>query len=390
MDQGASPVPASAFEVDLDRLRRRRSVKWSLYGSDVLAAWVAEMDFDVAPPVLEAVRAAVDREDFGYPVADLGELTEACAGFLSAAHGWDVSPHRIFPVADVLSGIAGAFRLGVRDSAPVVLPTPAYPPLFEVIELAGREVVEAPMVVDGGRFVLDLDRIDGALAAGAGAVLLCNPHNPTGRAFGADELRALAEVVDRHGAEVVADEVHGPLALPGAHHVPYASVADAAADHAVTVTSASKAWNVPGLKCAQVITANHDDASAWRRRRVFEVAGPTSLGIAASIAAYRNGGPWRQALVGYLDRSRALLHHLVAAELPGVVLHGPEATYLAWLDCTALGLPDPAAAFLARGRVAVSDGPPFGAGNEQFVRLNIATSHELLGRIVTAMGAALR
>ena len=379
-----------AFDVDLDRLRRRRSVKWSLYGPDVLAAWVAEMDFDVAPPVLAAIREAVEREDFGYPVADLSELTEVCAAHLSAVHGWDVRPNRVLPVADVLGGIAGSLRLDVRDGAPVVVPTPAYPPQFEVVELAGRRVVEVPMVVEGARHVLDVDRIGRALADGAGAVLLTNPHNPTGRAFGAEELRSLAEVVERHGARVISDEVHAPLALPGARHVPYASVSDAAAAHTTTVVSASKAWNVPGLRCAQVVASDHDTATRWRRRRVFEVAGPTSIGIAASVAAYRDGEAWRGGLVEHLDANRALLVELVASELPGVVMRPPEATYLAWLDCAALGLDDPAATFLARGRVAVSDGPPFGAGNESMVRLNFGTSRELLERIVAAMGSAAR
>ncbi|UDY36326.1 MalY/PatB family protein [Dermatobacter hominis] len=380
----------AAFDVDLDRLRRRRSVKWSLYGPDVLAAWVAEMDFDVAPPVLAAVRDAVDREDFGYPVADLSELTGSCAAHLSSSHGWDVAPERIQPVADVLGGIAGSLRLDVPDGAAVVVPTPAYPPQFEVVELAGRRSIEVPMVLDGDRFALDVDRIGEALAAGAGAVLLTNPHNPTGRAFGVDELQALAAVVERHGARVISDEVHAPLVLPGARHVPYAMVSDAAAAHTTTVVSVSKAWNVPGLRCAQVVASDHDTASRWRRRRVFEVAGPTSIGIAASVAAYRDGDGWRRELLEQLDENRALLVDLVASELPGVVLRPPEATYLAWLDCGSLGLDDPAATFLADGRVAVSDGPPFGAGNESMVRLNFGTSPSLLERIVVAMGAAVR
>jgi cystathionine beta-lyase len=380
----------SQFTVDLARLRRRRSVKWSLYGPDVLAAWVAEMDFDVAPPVLDAVRAAVEREDFGYPVADLSELTGACAGHLRDEHGWDVPPSRIEPVADVLGAIAGSLRIDVPDRVPVVVPTPAYPPQFEVVELAGRRVVPVPMVSDGVRSVLDVVRVGEALAAGAGAVLLTNPHNPTGRAFGVDELRELAAVVERHGARVISDEVHAPLVLSGARHVPYASVSDAAAAHTTTVVSVSKAWNVPGLRCAQVVASDHDTATRWRRRRVFEVAGPTSIGIAASIAAYRDGQEWRRGLLERLDQNRDLLVELLAGELPDVVLRPPEATYLAWLDCSALGLADPAATFLERGRVAVSDGPPFGAGNERMVRLNFATSPELLERIVVGMGSAVR
>lgn len=379
-----------AFDVDLERLRRRRTVKWSLYGPDVLAAWVAEMDFDVAPEVVDAIRSAVAREDFGYPEADLSELTTACASFLAERHDWHVPPQRIFGVSDVLAGIAGALDLHVAAGAPVVLPTPAYPPLFEVIELSGRTVVPVPMVVELERFVLDLEGIDSALGAGAAAVVLTSPHNPTGRVFGVAELESLSEVVEHHGARVISDEVHAPLVPPGHRHVPYATVGPAAANHAVTVISTSKAWNLAGLRCAQVVVSNHDDATAWRGRPVFQVAAPTPLGVAAATAAYREGGEWLDALLVHLDRSRTLLGELLDEELPDVRYREPEGTYLAWLDCSALGLADPARTFLDRGGVALSDGPPFGPGNDSMVRLNVATSHELLERIVRQMGAAVR
>jgi len=249
-------------------------------------------------------------------------------------------------------------------------------------------VVAVPLVRTVTTDALDLDAIDTALASGARAVLLCNPHNPTGRVFTRDELGALATVVERHGARVVADEVHAPLVYDGATHVPYASVSDATAAHTVTITSASKAFNLAGLKCAQVVTSNHADAQRWRERKVFEVAGPTPIGIAASTAAYAEGGPWLDALVTYLAANRDRLGDLLARHLPGLTWHRPEATFLAWLDCSGLGRDDPARWFLDRAGVALSDGPAFGAGNEQMVRLNFATSGALLGRIVEAMGDA--
>lgn len=377
-------------DVDIERLRRRRTVKWSLYGPDVLAAWVAEMDFDVAPAVRSAILDAVDREDFGYVEGDLGPLFAACAGFFERRYGWAVPPARIFPVADVLTGITAALDVFVAERAPVVVPTPAYPPFFEVVELTGRAVVAAPMVPDRGRDTLDLDAIGTALAGGARAVLLCNPHNPTGRVFTRDELGGLAALVDRHGARVVADEVHAPLVYPGAEHVPYSTVYDAAAEHAVTITSASKAFNLAGLKCAQVVASNHADAARWRSLKVFEVPGPTPLGIAATTAAYRDGGDWLHELVGYLDANRLRLFELLESALPGVTGRAPEATFLSWLDCSALGVDDPARFFLDRAGVVLSDGPPFGPGSEQHVRLNFATSRALLERIIGSMADALR
>jgi len=388
----AGPSEHDPFEhVELERLHQRRTVKWSLYGPDVLAAWVAEMDFDVAPPITAALHRAVDREDFGYVEADLSELTAACAEVLEDLHGWTVSPARIFPVSDVLTGLTAALEVFSPAGTPVVVPTPAYPPFFEVVELTGRPVVPAPMARHGdtATWTLDLDVVDATLADGARTVLLCNPHNPTGRVFTHDELAALAEVVDRHGARVVADEVHAPLVLAGARHVPYASVSDAAAQHTITLRSASKAWNLAGLKCAQVVASNHHDAATWRQLSVFAVAGPTPLGVAASVAAYREAGEWRQGLVSHLDRQRARLRDLLDTHLPGARLTWPEATFLSWIDCSELGLDDPAAHFLRHGAVALSDGPPFGAGNEQFVRLNFATSSTLLDRLVERLGAAL-
>jgi cystathionine beta-lyase len=379
----------SAFDdVDVARLRARHTVKWTLYGPDVLAAWVAEMDFDVAPVVRDAILAAVDREDFGYVEGDLSDLTTATAGFMAARFGWLVSPTRIFPVSDVLHGISTALDVLVPEGRGVVVPTPAYSPFFEIVELTGRAPISVPMRYGEGGAVLDLDAIDDVLARGAAAVLLCNPHNPTGRVFTRHELGALAAVVERHGARVVADEIHAPLVYPGTEHVPYATASEASAHHAITVTSASKAFNHAGLKCAQVIASNHDDAARWRSLRVFEVAGPTPIGIAASVAAYRDGGSWLDELVAYLDGNRHLLADLLSAELPGVVCHRPEATFLAWLDCTALGHDDPALFFLERARVAVSDGPQFGPHGEQYVRLNFATSRALLERILRTMGSA--
>jgi len=339
--------------------------------------------------VRDALLDAVDREDFGYVEADLSELTTACADFLGRRSGWVVPPTRIFAVADVLTGIAAAIDVLTPAGAPVVVPTPAYPPFFDVVGLTGREVRSAPMVLDGDRWCLDLEVIDAQLAAGARTVLLCSPHNPTGRVFDRRELAALAEVVERHGARVVADEVHAPLVAIGSSHLPYASVSEQTAHHTITITSASKAWNVAGLRCAQVVASNHEDAAAWRRVPLFAVPGPTPLGVAASIAAYRDGGDWLDGLRGHLDGNRQLLDDLLSVELPTVTWQGAEAPFLAWLDCSALGLDDPARHFLEHGRVALSDGPPFGAGWEQYVRLNLGTSRDLLERIVLAMARSV-
>ncbi|HTT85833.1 MAG TPA: aminotransferase class I/II-fold pyridoxal phosphate-dependent enzyme, partial [Acidimicrobiales bacterium] len=362
-------MPSPFDDVREEELRRRRTVKWTLYGPEVLAAWVAETDFALAPPVRAALVEAVDRSDLGYAPADTTELTTACADFLAQSYGWMVPPARIFLVADVLAGITGALEAFLPPGCGVVVPTPAYPPFFEIIGLTGRTVVEVPLADDAGRPTLDLEAIGAVLSSGARAVLLCSPQNPTGRVFTLAELRELASIVDRHGGRVIADEVHAPLVYPGSRFVPYATVSEAAADHTVTVTSASKAWNIPALRCAQVIASNHADAATWRALPLYRVPDATSLGIVASTAAYLHGRPWLAELVGYLDGNRRLLGELVALEVPGVRYREPEGTYLAWLDCAELGVADPAGFFLHEAKVAVNDGPSFGAGWDRHVRL---------------------
>lgn len=376
-----------------ESLRRRGSAKWSHYDPDVTAAWIAEMDFPAAPEVRRAVLEAVHREEFGYPsMAAEQELAEAVAAWQQERHGWTVDPADVHGLPDVLKAIElGIERFSPTDSA-VIIPTPSYPPFFEVVRAARRPIVEAPVVRDaGGVRRLDLEAIDAAFAAGAGTLILCHPHNPLGRSFTVAELTAVADVVERHGGRVVADEVHAPLTYPGGRHVPYASVSDAAAGHAVTLVSASKAWNVPGLKCAQLIVSNGRDAARWRAVPFVRTHGASTVGIRANIAAYRHGQPWLETVLAYLDGNRRLLGELLAAHLPGVGYDVPEATYLAWLDCSALGLgSEPAAFFLDAARVATSAGSDFGAGGADHLRFNFATSRAILERAVEAMGRAVK
>lgn len=381
---------------DLDRLtpavlRRRGTVKWTRYDPDVLALWVAEMDLPTAPVVLAAVRDAVAREELGYPRGDSANgLPEATASWLATRYGWHVDPARVHTLPDVLKGVELAIEQYSPAGSAVILPTPAYMPFFDVPPIVGRPIVEAPVAVADGRYVLDLDAVDRAFAAGAGTLVLCQPYNPLGRSFTREELLAVCAVVTRHGGRVVADEVHGPLTY-GDAYVPYASVSAEAAGHAVSLTSASKAWNLPGLKCAQAVVNNDVDEARWRAMIGLKSHGASTLGIAANVAAYRDGGPWLDTVLGHLDRNRRLLAELLREHLPEVGYVVPEATYLAWLDFRALGLPEePADFFLARARVALNPGRAFGANGAGHARLNFATTRAILEQAVTAMGAAVR
>jgi cystathionine beta-lyase len=374
-------------------LRERGSLKWTKFDAGTIGAFVAEMDFGTAPPVLAALHAAVAGASFGYlPPGPRAELAEACAQWQQRRYGWRVPPEQVYPVSDVLTAFELAMRHGSREGSPIILPTPAYMPFLTVPPLHGREIIEVPMARDGERYVLDLDGLDRAYRAGGHLLVLCNPANPVGRVLTAEELAGVAEVVDRHGGRVFADEVHAPLVYPGHQHVPYASTSPVAAGHAVTALSASKAWDLPGLKCGQVILTNPDDVKTWERVAAVGSPAPSVLGVAASIAAYRSGEPWLDELVGYLDRSRRALAELLAEHLPEVGYDPPEGTYLAWLDCRELGIDEgaPAEFFHREAGVAAVDGAECGEAGRGKLRLNFATPLPILRRAVTRMGHAYR
>lgn len=367
-------------------LRRRRSAKWALYPADVLPAWVAEMDYPLAEPVRRALHAAVDADDCGY--ADPAGLGEAFAPWAEAQWGWEVAKEDVHVVCDVVTGIAEILRVATAAGDGVLIEPPVYPPFAATILQLGRAVVEAPLVRTPGGYAPDLDAIERAYASGARAHLLCSPQNPTGIVYAESALVRIAELADRYGVLVLADEVHAPLTLPGAQHRPFSSVSAAAARRSVVLTSASKTFNLAGLKTAMMI-ASSDEARAVLARLPPETPYHAGhLGILGARAAFREGGEWLAGTRAILDRNRALLGELLREHLPRVRWVPQQAGYLAWLDCSALGLgADPAAAFLKRGRVALSQGPTFGREGEGFARLNIATTRSLLEEAVRRMAS---
>jgi cystathionine beta-lyase len=380
----------TAFDaVALEDLRQRRSWKWTRYPPDVLPAWVAEMDVPVAEPVRAALCGAVDQGDLGY--ADAGDLPPAYADFAASRLGWVIDPKQVRLIPDVMVGVAEILRTSTAPGAGVVINPPVYPPFFETLAEVGRQIVEVPLARTQAGWELDLDALEGAFRTGAQVYLLCSPHNPTGTVWTRADLARIADLADRYGVLVLADEIHAPLTLPGATHVPFLSVGDSAAARGVMLTSASKAWNLPGLKCAVAVTASD------RMRAALDLLPDAlqyragNLGVLAAVAAFRQGGAWLDALLAHLDRNRRLLAELLADSLPEVGYLPPQASYLAWLDCSALDLgEDPAAAFLDRGRVALSRGPDFGSQGAGFARLNIGTSAALLTEAVRRMAASRR
>jgi len=372
----------------LDRLRRRKSFKWRTHAADVLPAFVAEMDFDIAAEISEAIAAALADSDCGY--AHIGELGAAFAEFAAERLGWQPDPGLIYAIPDVMTGITEVVQALTAPGAGVVINPPVYAPFFFRLQLLGRQVVEAPLLAGpAGVYDLDLEALDAALARpGVGAYLLCNPHNPVGRVWSTAQLTAIAEICARRGVSVLVDEIHAPLVLPGAAHVPFHTLDHPAARQAVVFSSASKGWNIPGLKCGVAIAGSGQAAAILAER--WEALLPSNLGVLASVAALRNARHWLDAAVAQIHANASVLRALLDRHVPGVGYRRPQASFLAWLDCRRLEAgDDPAAVFLERGRVALSPGPDFGTQGRGFARLNMGTSPELLAEAVCRIAASL-
>jgi cysteine-S-conjugate beta-lyase len=376
-------------DLSIAELRKRRSAKWTMFPTDVLPAWVAEMDFPLDAFVRDALLDSINHDDCGY--ANGAGVGAAFAAFVKARYDWILDPRGVFVIPDVLVGISEILRTLVQPGDRIVVNSPVYPPFYRVVGEVERQIEDVPLLRAGdGAWSFDLAGLERAFAGGARAYLLCSPHNPLGMVLDLTTLAFIAELAKEHNVLVIADEIHAPLTMSGATFVPFLPIADYVDCDAVALASASKAWNLPGLKCAVAV------AGSERMRKKLALMRPElpwsagNLGVVASIAAFTQGTPWLDELLVYLDGNRRLLTDLIAQKLPGVRYIEPEASYLAWLDCAALELgPDPVAAFLERGRVALTRGRDFGPDSAAFVRINMGTSATILTEIVARMATAL-
>jgi cystathionine beta-lyase len=362
------------------QLRIRQSAKWKVYSDDVLPLWVAEMDYPLASPIKQALKAAIDVDDAGY--ADPRGLGDSFARWARRRWGWDVAPADVKVAPDVVTAIAELLMVTTAPGEGVVIDPPVYMPFAWTIRRLGRTVVEAP--VKNRR--LDLDAIEQAYATGR-VHLLCSPHNPMGTVHTRDELARIAELAEEHDVLVVSDEIHAPMTYAGAGHIPFPLVDPR---NVIVLSSASKTYNLAGLK-ASVIVAQSEKTRAVMARLPEELPYHAGhLGILGSRAAFDEGDAWLAEVMRTLDRNRMLLAELLAANLPSVGYTPPEASYLAWLDCRALNLGmDPQKFFLTKAKVALSAGPPFGTNGEGFARLNLATSKGILEEAIRRMASAL-
>ena len=393
VDRATDAVPRAHVDDTIAALERRGSVKWTLHPGTIGAA-VAESDLGVAPAVRRAFGRVAASGAIGYlPSAAARDVADATARWYARTAGWSIDPAQVRLVPDVVTAFEVTLsRLMRRDDTAVIVPTPAYRQFLTLPPALGREVIELPLVERDGRLVIDPDDLARAFAAGGELLVLCNPHNPTGQVATADELRAIAEVVDAHGGRVFVDEIHSPLLYAGGRHVPYASVSDAAASHAVTAFSPSKGWNVPAAGCAQVILTDPDDRDRWRSVGARAAHAVSAFGVAGAIAAYTETDAWLEATVSQLDTTRRLLHDRLGARLPGVRMRLPEAGYLGYLDLRdVIGDVDTdlAAWFRTHARVSLSDGREGGVVGQGFVRVVFATPPGVVAEMVERMARAL-
>ena len=378
-------------EITLDSLRQRTSAKWRVYDPDVIPAWLAEMDYPLAAPIAAALHAAIDRSDVGYRF--IGELPEALAEHALATWGWVVDPAHVVVLPDVLTSVAQSISALTAPGEGVVVNTPVYPPFFSTIrDICGRVIVDVPLLRDpDDRYELDLDGLATAFAQPeVTAYLLCSPHNPTGITPSAETLAAIAALALEHGVAVIADEIHAQLAHPGTVHTPFLTVASDGLT-AVSLVSASKAWNIAGAKCAQVVAGSQPVMDILAERVPLEVTYATGhFGVLAAIAAYRDGGPWLEQVRTQIAANALTVHERVVESMPAVRYAAPTSSYLGWMDLSAYGIgDDPSGFFLEHARVALSAGPTFGQGGDGFVRLNFGTSPAILDEILARMSRSL-
>jgi cystathionine beta-lyase len=377
--------------VDLtdEEARAALPLKWGAVEPGVLPAWVAEMDYALAPAVADAVAGAVRRGLAGYPPFGDGGIGAAFSGFAGRHWGWSPPEDASVVVGDVISGIRLVLET-LCPPGPVVVPLPCYPPFREIVAIAGREMVGIELDPDAQDAALDLARVEDAFREGARTLLLCNPHNPLGRVPTRDELRQLADLAARYEARVVADEIHGPLVLPGPGgtagpaFTPYLTVDE----RAVLVTSHSKTFNTAGLHTAQVVSLDPDDLERLRALPLPANHSYSPLGMIAARVAWTDCDDWHAALVRRLGEQRDLLVDLVATHLPDARMRRLDATYLAWLDLRAYGHDDPAATALGHG-VKVAPGSDYQPGLQGHVRVNIATGPDRLEAVVGRLAKAM-
>lgn len=379
-------------DLSVEKMAGALGVKWTAF-PDCIGAFIAEMDYGTAPAVKDALAKAVEEGYFGYLPKTLDDnLASATANWYHRHTDWKVTPDMVRSMPDVLTGLTIALEKYAPKGGKVILPTPAYMPFLFIPKLLNREIIEVPMIKSGYGWEYDYDAINKAFVDGGEVLIVCNPHNPLGKVSSADEMVRLGEIVEKHGGRVFSDEIHAPLLYSGQKHVPYASLNEVNAGHTVTAVAASKAWNLPGLKCAQMVLSNEADTEHFETSGAGWLAhGAAVPGVIASTAAYNDGEDWLRDVLVYLEGNRDALADLVAEHLPNVTYRKPEGTYLAWLDFRQTRVPEDVGTFFReKAKVAITDGAACGEVGKYHVRFNFAMARPVMEEAIKRMGEAVR
>ena len=380
--------------LDLSELQTHRSEKWRSFPKDVLPLPVAEMDFPVADPIRQTLREMIDHSDLGY-LGPIPEMGTAFADFAKRRWGWDVDPLQVRIAADVGVGIVEVLRVITKPGDKVLINSPIYPNFFTWCKETHLVEVDVPFTqsetqINGSNWILDWDGIEKAYASGIKAHLISNPHNPLGRVYTREELSRFADLAKKHNVYLLSDEIHAPLTFAEHTFTPFLAVSETAREVGITITAASKGWNIAGLKCAIIVTENaqvHETLNAIAPATHYRAS---LLGAFASVTAFEKGEPWLDALMVQLDHNRNLVASLIESKTPGVGYRIPHCSYLAWLDLTSFNLgEDPSAVLREKGKVAFVQGLRFGVQSTQFVRLNFATSPEILEEAFNRLATVL-
>jgi cystathionine beta-lyase len=384
-------MPTGATDFDIPTLRARRTNKWHKFPDDVLPAWVADMDFGVAPSVTAAMKRLNDNQEYGYAARE-GVLAASFARRMERRFGWTVDPANVVALGDLVQATFSSVMAFSEPGDGILLQLPSYPPFMAAINDTGRRLLANPMRDNGTRWVLDLAAYEAAPDPRARVLTFCHPQNPTGRAYSRAELEEVAAFAIRHDLVVISDEIHADIVYPGNTHLPLASLSPEIAARTITITSATKSFNIPALRCAVMYFGTPDLKARFFARIPARLLGsPGVTGVDATVAAWDDGQPWFDEIMAQLQANRDWLAQTIGSELPGVTMRLPEATYLAWLDCTALKLPCSAGQFfLDKARVGLNFGETFGPHYGGFARLNFATPTPVLREIVARMAAAVR
>jgi len=375
-------------ELSISELRRKRGAKWAAVEEDKLPAWVADMDFQVASEIRQVLYKSIDRGDLGYPdIRSRGDLAEIFAVRYYLRHGLKIDPGLVLITSDVVQAIAGCIYAFSDIGDKVLFLTPTYPPFFSVVNGLSRQVLAVDMVRNHDSYQIDFDLVKKVIAKQKPRVLLlCNPHNPTGRVFTYQELEILAELALLNNMVIISDEIHCDLVFQDYKHIPIAAISDDIAMRTITLSSASKTFNIAGLHCAQMAFGSSDLFNNFGNCPSSLLGGVNSLGIDAAVTAYKEGTAWLDSVMELLTKNRLIVADW-AKQFSLMQFGSPEATYLAWMDLNFLGLGDsPAETISAKAGIVLSDGFAFGAAGAGHVRLNFATGRAILEEILSRLG----